>query len=68
MDKSVKTRQSGYLERRFIGALQDLRVEYDGTIRDSAGNIIEFIAGEDGIDPYKVEGGDINVEELIQKI
>ena len=68
MDKSVKTRQSGYLERRFIGALQDLKVEYDGTIRDSSGNIIQFIAGEDGIDPYKVEGGDINIESLISKI
>ncbi|MEM0480709.1 MAG: DNA-directed RNA polymerase subunit A' [Candidatus Aenigmatarchaeota archaeon] len=68
MDKSVKTRHSGYLERRFIGALQDLKIEYDGTIRDSSGNIIQFIAGEDLIDPYKVEGGDINVEEIAKEI
>ncbi len=63
MDKGVKTRQSGYLERRFIGALQDLRVEFDLTVRDSSGNVIQFIAGEDGIDPTKIES-DFNYEQL----
>jgi DNA-directed RNA polymerase subunit A' len=31
MDKSLKTRHSGYMERRLVGALQDLKVEYDGS-------------------------------------
>ncbi|MEM5828322.1 MAG: DNA-directed RNA polymerase subunit A' [Candidatus Aenigmatarchaeota archaeon] len=68
MDKGVKTRQSGYLERRFIGALNDLRVEEDLSVRDAADNIIQFIAFDDGIDPQKVEGGDIDVYELAKHI
>ncbi len=65
MDKGIKTRQSGYLERRFIGALQDLRVEYDLTIRDSSNNIIQFVAGDDGIDPTKIES-DFKYYELFK--
>jgi len=68
MDKSLKTRHSGYLERRLIGALQDLKVEYDGTVRDSGRKVIEFIPGEDGLDPSKIQKGGINVEKIANKI
>ena len=66
MDKSLHTRHSGYMERRLINALQDLRVEYDGTVRDSRGRIVQFIAGEDGIDPSKSDGGDIRMERIVE--
>ena len=68
MDKSLKTRHSGYMERRLVGALQDLKVEYDGTVRDSAGNIVEFVPCEDGLDPSKIEKGGINVERIARKL
>jgi len=68
MDKSLKTRHSGYLERRLIGALQDLKVEYDGTVRDSAGKIIEFIPGEDGLDPSKIMKGGVDVEGIADRV
>jgi len=68
MDKSLKTRHSGYLERRLIGALQDLKVEYDGTVRDSGGKIIEFIPGEDGLDPSKIQKGGIDVGKIADRI
>jgi DNA-directed RNA polymerase subunit A' len=68
MDKSLKTRHSGYLERRLIGALQDLKVEYDGTVRDSGKKIIEFIPGEDGLDPSKIQKGGIDVERIANRI
>jgi len=68
MDKSLKTRHSGYLERRLIGALQDLKIEYDGTVRDSAKKIIQFIPGEDGLDPSKIQKGGINVEKIADRI
>lgn len=68
MDKSVKTRHSGYMERRLIGALQDLVVEYDGTVRDSGGKIIQFLAGEDGLDPSKIRRGGIDVEEIARDL
>jgi DNA-directed RNA polymerase subunit A' len=57
MDKSLHTRHSGYMERRLVNALQDLRVEYDGSVRDSRDHIVQFKAGEDGIDPAKSDGG-----------
>lgn len=57
VDTAVRTQQSGYLQRRLIHALESLRVEYDGTVRDSYGNIVEIIYGEDGVDPSKSDHG-----------
>ncbi len=54
MDTALRTPKSGYLYRRLANALQDLRKEYDGTIRDSNNNIIQFEYGEDGIDVSKL--------------
>jgi len=68
MDKSLKTRHSGYLERRLIGALQDLKVEYDGTVRDSGNRIIQFVPGGDNLDPSKITKGGINVEEIAREL
>lgn len=53
MDTALRTPKSGYLYRRLANALQDLRVEYDGTVRDSNNNLIQFEYGEDGIDVSK---------------
>ena len=50
MDTALRTPKSGYLYRRLASALQDIRVEYDGTIRDSNNNIIQFLYGGDSID------------------
>lgn len=68
MDKSLKTRHSGYMERRLVGALQDLKVEYDGSVRDSAGRIVQFIPGEDGLDPSKIESVGIDVRKIANRI
>jgi len=50
MDTALRTPKSGYLYRRLANALQDLKVEYDGTIRDASGNIIQYEYGNDGVD------------------
>lgn len=68
MDKSLKTRHSGYLERRLIGALKDLKIEYDGTVRDATKKIIQFVPGEDGLDPSKIQKGGINVEKIANNL
>ncbi len=68
MDKSLKTRHSGYMERRLVGAMQDLKVEYDGTVRDSANRIIQFLPGEDGLDPSKVEKVGVDVRSIANKL
>ncbi len=54
MDTALRTPKSGYLYRRLANALQDLRVEYDGTVRDSNNEIIQFTYGDDGIDVAKL--------------
>ena len=68
MDKSLRTRHSGYLERRLMNALQDLKIEYDGTVRDNRKVIIQFTPGEDNIDPAKSDWGSLDVRTIIQSI
>jgi len=65
MDTALRTPKSGYLYRRLANAMQDLKVGYDGTVRDATGKIIQFKYGEDGIDVSKSEGGEINVGRII---
>ncbi len=54
MDTALRTPKSGYLYRKLANALQDIRVEYDETIRDSNNNIIQFKYGDDGKDVSKL--------------
>ncbi|RLF78729.1 DNA-directed RNA polymerase subunit A' [Palaeococcus sp. (in: euryarchaeotes)] len=66
VDTAVRTAQSGYMQRRLINALQDLKVDYDGTVRDPSGIIVQFRYGEDGVDPMKSWGGKtLNVDRVI---
>lgn len=68
MDKSLRTRHSGYMERRLVNALQDLKIEYDGTIRDDRKSIVQFVPSEDAIDPSKSEWGTIDVEGIVESV
>jgi len=68
MDKSLRTRHSGYLERRLMNALQDLIVDFDYTVKDNRGIIIQFVAGEDKIDPAKSEWGTLDIKSIVQSI
>ena len=54
MDTALRTPKSGYLYRRLANALQDLRIEYDKTVRDSNNNIIQYKYGDDGLDVSKL--------------
>ena len=55
IDTAVKTSQTGYIQRRLIKGLEDLKVEYDMTVRNSKGKIIQFAYGDDGFDTTKIE-------------
>ena len=66
MDTALRTPKSGYLYRRLANAMQDLKVEYDNTVRDASKKIIQFEYGEDSIDVSKSENGFINVKRIIQ--
>ncbi|KAI9867559.1 MAG: hypothetical protein M1813_008358 [Trichoglossum hirsutum] len=53
IDTAVKTSRSGYLQRCLIKGMEGLRVEYDNTVRDSDGSMVQFLYGEDGLDVTK---------------
>jgi DNA-directed RNA polymerase subunit A' len=68
MDTALRTPKSGYLYRRLANALQDLKVEYDDTVRDASRKVVQFRYGEDGMDVSKSEKGTINVKRIIAEM
>ncbi len=68
MDTALRTPKSGYLYRRLANALQDLKVEYDNTVRDANKVIVQFKYGDDSVDVSKSEGGKISVIKAIADV
>ncbi|SEF92240.1 DNA-directed RNA polymerase, subunit A' [Halobellus limi] len=71
VDTAVRTSKSGYLQRRLINALSELEAQYDGTVRDTSGTVVQFEFGEDGTSPVKVsssEDNPIDVENVADRI
>jgi DNA-directed RNA polymerase II subunit RPB1 len=64
IDTAVKTSQTGYIQRRLIKGLEDLKIEYDMTVRNSKGKIIQFMYGDDGFDATRVENQNIPLTEM----
>ena len=54
------TSQTGYIQRRLIKGMEDIKVEYDMTVRNSKNRIVQFSYGEDGIDTVKIEHSNMN--------
>lgn len=55
----MNTATSGYIQRRIVKLTEDIKVNYDNTIRDTIGSIYEVAYGDDGINPtttIKVNG------------
>jgi DNA-directed RNA polymerase II subunit RPB1 len=55
------TSQTGYIQRRLIKGLEDLKVEYDMTVRNSMGKIVQFRYGDDGFDSARVEAQSVPI-------
>ena len=53
IDTAVKTSRSGYLQRCLIKGMEGLKVEYDTSVRDVDGSMVQFLYGEDGLDVTK---------------
>ncbi|KRX88044.1 DNA-directed RNA polymerase I subunit RPA1 [Trichinella pseudospiralis] len=53
IDTAVKTSRSGYLQRCIIKHMEGIIANYDLTVRDADGSIIQFYYGEDGFDVTK---------------
>jgi DNA-directed RNA polymerase III subunit RPC1 len=51
--------------------LEDLSVFYDQTVRNASGGIVQFVYGDDGLDPVKMEGkggNPLNLDQLFMKV
>ena len=46
IDTAVKTAETGYIQRRLIKAMESVMVQYDGTVRNSVGQVIQFRYGK----------------------
>ena len=59
VDTAVRTSKSGYMQRRLINAMDDLKVSMDdkASVRNTANRIIQFEYGEDGVDPARSRKG-----------
>jgi len=56
VDTAVKTAETGYMQRRLMKALEDLTTQYDLSVRNSTGGMVQFMFGDDGLDPACLEG------------
>ena len=64
IDTAVKTADTGYIQRQLVKAMEDLAVQYDGSVRDSRMNIVQFKYGEDGINATKIESANLGLGKL----
>jgi DNA-directed RNA polymerase subunit A' len=54
------------MQRRLINALEDLKVMQDGSVRNTAGTIIQFNFGDDGIDPSRgINGKAADIDDIL---
>lgn len=58
------TSSTGYIQRRLIKGLEDLKIEYDHSVRNSKGKIVQFAYGDDGFESTKVENQDLPLVEM----
>lgn len=72
VDTAVKTANTGYLQRRLMKAMETLKIEYDGTVRNAREHVIQFAYGADGYDgaylvrhelPNKAQPSDFGTQE-----
>lgn len=61
IDTAVKTAETGYIQRRLVKALEDVMAKYDGTVRNSLGDIVQFVYGEDGLDGVHIEAQRVDI-------
>lgn len=52
-DTAMNTAKSGYIQRRIVKLTEDMKIQYDGSVRDSINRIYDFSYGETGLDTTK---------------
>lgn len=64
IDTAIKTSKTGYIQRRLVKSLEDVMVQYDRTVRNSSGNVIQFLYGEDGMAGEYIEDLTLDIIEM----
>ena len=67
IDTACKTAETGYIQRRLVKALESVMCQYDGTVRNAEGHIIQFLYGEDGMSGEYCEFQDIDLLNMSDK-
>lgn len=67
---ALKTASSGYIQRSCVKLNEDLKVEYDGTVRDANGGIHQFAYGNTGFDPSLVslDNMPLDFDRIVNKL
>ena len=64
IDTAVKTANSGYLQRKLIKSMEDLKVAHDYTVRTSNNEIVQFCYGYDGFNSISLEKQKTNFTKI----
>ncbi len=64
IDTAVRTSESGYLQRKLVKAMEDCKIAHDSTVRNASGSIVQFLYGEDGMNPTKIESQSLPYIEM----
>ena len=72
-DTAMGTATSGYMQRRIVKLTEDIKVQYDGTVRDVPGHIYQLSYGGNSYDStrtLKVNGRQefCNVSRMVEKL
>jgi len=54
LSTAISTSTTGYLQRRIVKTMEDVKCSYLGTIVNQKGKIVQFSYGQDGLDPAKM--------------
>lgn len=60
IDTAVKTAETGYIQRRLIKSMEGLTLRYDGSVRNSNGELCQLLYGEDGMAAEWLEFQNLN--------
>jgi DNA-directed RNA polymerase II subunit RPB1 len=66
-DTAVKTSRTGYIQRKLVKSLEDIVIQYDGTVRDSQNNLLQKLYGEDSFSAEYIEKHKISDVELSEE-
>ena len=64
IDTAVKTSKTGYIQRRLIKGLEDMKIAYDMTVRNGKNKVVQFSYGDDGMDSAKVENQNLPLTHM----